>query len=165
MAGEGKTGFLGWVTLAVALLTCGSVMYALAQTPKTVSSRELLDRRLELDPAIGRKVDLGNHKGKRVVVAMGDCASCSIHNSNFEDLRVLGEANIVGVYKAGADVSNVTGKSDWIALALDDAELHSRLNAFFFPRCYAFDASGALVAVQKPDETLKDFASRIGGMK
>lgn len=161
MAGKGAAGFLGWVTLAVAVLTCASVVYAITQSPRVVSNKEMYDRRTALDPVMGRKVDLGSHSGKLIVVAMGDCASCSIHSADFDQLKGFGEKNIIGVYMPGAQLENIAEKYSWIELVMDDAELHSRLNAFYSPRCYAFDKSGSLIAVQLPNEKLDAFAARL----
>ena len=151
---------MGWVTLVVALSTCAIVGFAVSKSPKTITAKEIVDRRAEFDPVIGRTFDLASVGKARIVVAIGDCASCSVLNSDFNELQGFGSVEVVGLYLHGADTAEIQKDYGWFSLVEDQADLHTRLNAFFSPRAYIFDSKGALVAMQRPNEHLHDFVER-----
>jgi hypothetical protein len=153
---------LGWVTLAVALSTCAIVGFAISKSPKTVTSKELQDRRVQFDPAIGRKFDLTNLKNPKLLVAIGDCSGCSVQNTDFNQLKSVDAGELIGIYKPGADTQPISQEFDWFRLASDEGDLHTRLNAFFSPRAYVFGSDGSLRALQMPDEPLEAFLKRAG---
>ncbi len=160
----GGLKILGWVTLSVAALTCGTVFFAYVQGPRTVTNMEIADRMAALDPKEGQTFELGSLGGSPVIIAvLGDCASCSIHKTDFNELQDSGAYRVVGVYEPGANLDNVSGEFPWLVLAEDRAGLHGKLNAYVKPRAYAFDGVGRLVALQRPLEPLGAFVSRIGG--
>lgn len=160
VAGGNRTTFLGWVTLTVALSTCAIVGFALQKSPRTVTAKELEDRRVEFDPEIGRKFQLGSVDGARVVIALGDCLSCSVLNTDFNDLKSIDTSLIAGVYRRGADSGAITKDYEWFTIWEDREDLHTRLNAFFSPRAYVFGKDGKLLQMQKPGEPLKTFLAR-----
>jgi hypothetical protein len=155
---------LGWVTLVVALSTCAIVGFAVSKSPKTITAKEIVDRRAEFDPALGRTFDLASVGKARIVVAIGDCASCSVLNSDFNELKGYGSAEVVGLFLHGADTGEIRKDYEWFTLVEDQADLHTRLNAFFSPRAYVFDTKGALIAIQAPNEHLHDFVERSKGL-
>jgi hypothetical protein len=114
-----------------------------------------------LDPQIGRTFEQGEFQGAKIVVAIGDCLSCSMHSADFSVLRVFGEDKVVAIHMKGADLSEVSKDYEWLKFAPDESGLHQRLNAFWTPRAYALDGEGKLLALQIPDEPLKSFVDRV----
>ena len=164
VANRGGLPILGWVTLSVAALTCGTVILASLQGPPTVTIDEILDRNTLADPKEGETFDLGGLGGSPVIIAfLGDCASCSIHKTNFNDLKQTGGYRVVGLYEPGAVLANVTSEFSWLKLAEDESGLHEQLNVYYMPRAYAFDGLNRLIALQGPSEQLASFVQRIGG--
>jgi hypothetical protein len=163
VANRGGLPILGWVTLAVAALTCGTVILASVQGPPTVTVDEIVDRMTYMDPKEGTAFELGELGGSPVIIAfLGDCASCSIHKTNFDDLRQTGGYRVVGVYEPGASLKNVSSDYKWLRLVEDKSGLHDKLNVYYRPRAYAFDGLGRLIALQRPNEQLASFVQRVG---
>lgn len=160
MAGKNTTGFLGWVTLVVALSTCAIVGFAINKSPKTITAKDITDQRIQFDPTPGRVFDLASVGTSRIIVTIGDCSSCSVLNTDFDELKAVDTSLIVGLYKRGSDTSALGADYEWLKLVEDKDDLHTRLNAFFSPRAYIFDEKGGLLALQKPDEHLHDFLER-----
>lgn len=116
-----------------------------------------------LDPKVGQTVPLGEAGGSPViVVVLGDCASCSIHKTNFGELKETGGFRVVGVYQKGAVLENVTKDYPWLTLVEDDLGLHKKLNAYVKPRAYAFNGRDQLIGLQRPGEPLESFVARMG---
>jgi hypothetical protein len=93
---------------------------------------------------------------------LGDCMGCSMHKADFEELRTPGGYEVVGLHKPGAKLENVLGQHPWMNVVEDDTDLHAKLNTYFTPRVYAFDARGRLLAAQGPQEELSRFLVRLG---
>ncbi len=163
VANRGGLRILGWVTLAVAALTCGTVILASLQGPPTVTIDEIADRNTLSDPKEGKTFDLGGFGGSPVIIAfLGDCASCSIHKTNFNDLKQTGGYRVVGLYEPGAALANVASEFSWLKLEEDKSGLHDQLNVYYKPRAYAFDGLNRLIALQGPNEQLAAFVQRVG---
>ena len=154
---------MGWVTLTVAALTCGTLMVAVSQGPRTVTYTEIEDRQASKDPKVGQRFELGEVGGSPViVVVLGDCASCTLHKVNLADLRQTGGYRVAGVYQKGAVLTNVTKDYPWLPISEDALGLHKKLNAYVKPRAYAFDGQDRLIALQRPSEPLSSFVERVG---
>lgn len=164
MAGKVGRGFIVWVSLAVAALTCGTVAFAVMQGPRTMTIEQFADMQAAKDPKIGTAFDIGGLTGSPVILVMlGDCTSCSLKRADFEELRQSGGFRVVGLHTRGALLKEFRAKHDWLELAEDELDLDKKLNAFFAPRAYAFDARGGLLAAQGGDESFEVFLSRLGG--
>jgi hypothetical protein len=159
----GGAKFLGWVTLAVAALVCGTVFVAISKTPETVTADQLADERSRLDPVVGQKFELGVLKGEPVLlVALGTCLGCAVQKADFTVLKDIGTFKVIGVYEKNAELENVSDAYPWLEVAEDTDGAHKSLNSYWTPRVYAFDKSGTLVAFQRSGEDLNVFLSRMG---
>ena len=154
---------LGWITLAAAALTCGTIGVAIARAPQRITVQEIEDSQAKNDPRPGSHFDLGALGGSpRLIVALGTCMSCATTKTDFNQLKKTGNYRPVGVYQKGAEVQRVSSQFGWLELKEDGAGLHGKLNAFWTPRAYAFDSKGTLVAVQGTKEPIEKFIARLG---
>jgi hypothetical protein len=139
------------------------VIVAASQGPRTVTYAEIEDRQAARDPKVGKSFPLGELGGSPVVVVvLGDCASCSLHKADLNDLRQTGGFRVVGVYQKGAVLTNVTKDYPWLTIVEDEVGLHKELNAYVKPRAYAFNGRDQLIALQRPSEPLSSFMTRVG---
>jgi hypothetical protein len=154
---------LGWVTLVVAALTCGTVFFAIRSAPETVTAEELSDERSRMDPAVGEQFELGVFQGEPVLlVTLGTCLGCAVQKTDFSVLKDVRSFKVIGVYEKNAELEGVSGAYPWLEVAEDTDGAHESLNSFWTPRAYAFDESGKLLALQRSGEGLSVFLSRMG---
>jgi hypothetical protein len=157
---------VGWVTLGIAVLTCGTIAFAISRGPRTVTYEEVYARESLEDPKPGAKFDLAGLGGRPVILAMlGDCTGCSMHKIDFNDLRQTGGYQVIGVHTPDAKLDEVSAEYPWFKLAPEPRDLHGELNVYWTPRAYAFDGDGSLIAVQKPSEGLAKFVERLGATR
>jgi hypothetical protein len=138
-------------------------MVAVSQGPRTVTFAEIEDRQAARDPKVGQSFELGEVGGSPViVVALGDCASCSLHKADLTELRQTGGYRVVGLYQKGAVLTNVKRDYPWLTIVEDTMGIQKKLNAYVKPRAYAFDGRNRLIALQRPSEPLTSFVLRVG---
>ncbi|MEX2243648.1 MAG: hypothetical protein WD716_07340 [Fimbriimonadaceae bacterium] len=159
----GGAKFLGWVTLIVAALVCGTVFLAIRSAPETVTADQLADERSRQDPSVGESFKLGVLKGEPVLlVTLGTCLGCAVQKTDFSVLKDVRSFKVIGVYEKNAELENVSDAYPWLEVAEDSDGAHQSLNSYWTPRVYAFDEAGTLLAMQRSGEDLNGFLSRMG---
>ena len=154
---------MGWVTLIVAALTCGTVFFAIQNAPERVTVEQISDERSRQDPVVGEQFKLGVLKGEPVLlVTLGTCLGCAVQKTDFSVLKDIRTFKVIGVYEKNAELEGVSGPYPWLEVAEDTDGAHESLNSFWTPRVYAFDESGKLLALQRTGEDLSGFLSRMG---
>jgi len=115
------------------------------------------------DPRLGEKipaVSIHDQAGRRtLVLALGSCASCSAKSLEFDWLLNTNVKRILALFEG--PVSNPPPElpnhiRERLYLAPSDYAKYQAL----WPRMYAVDAQGRLLAAQRPDESGESFVRR-----